>query len=189
MVERLLKDQIGVTDEAVRAYYDEHPVEFEHPESLKAAHILVAAVNGPNGQPLTEAELREKESLARKLVDRARTEKDFGALVREFSDDIGSKDAGGEYTFSRGRMVPEFEAAAFSMVPGQVSDIVRTRFGFHVIKLIEKYPAKMEPFESVSADIKGNLELVEIQKRLGELKTKLFVESGAQIMDPELKLQ
>ena len=187
VVERMLKDEIGVSDAAVRTYYDEHQEEFTYPESVRAAHILIATNDRTHGQPLSEGELRRREQLARTLVQRARTERDFAQLVKEHSEDLGSKDTGGEYTFSRGRMVPEFEAAAFSMKPGQVSDVVRSRFGFHIIKLLEKLPPKVEPFENVSTDIKANLELVEIQKRLNDLKTRLFAENDAEIVDPELK--
>lgn len=189
VVERMLKDEIGVSDAAVRTYYDEHQEEFTYPESVRAAHILIATNDRTNGQPLSEGELRRREQLARTLVQRARTERDFAQLVKEHSEDLGSKETGGEYTFSRGRMVPEFEAAAFSMMPGQVSDVVRSRFGFHIIKLLEKLPPKVEPFENVSKDIKANLELVEIQKRLNDLKTRLFAENNAEIIDPELKVK
>ena len=76
------------------------------------------------------------------LLKRARAGEDFAKLAKEYSEDPGSKDKGGEYKFPRGQMVPEFEAAAFSLGTNQVSDIVTTRFGYHIIKLSEKIPAR-----------------------------------------------
>ena len=76
------------------------------------------------------------------LLKRARAGEDFAKLAKEYSEDPGSKDKGGEYKFPRGQMVPEFEAAAFSLKTNQVSDIVTTSFGYHIIKLSEKIPAQ-----------------------------------------------
>ncbi len=99
----------------------------------------------PTLEPRTEEEAL---ALAKELVERLRAGEDFAELARQYSDDPGSRDNGGELGwFGRGRMVPEFEEAAFSLEPGEISDPVKTQFGYHIIQVLEKDPARpVEPF-------------------------------------------
>src|SRR5208283_4243709 len=83
----------------------------------------------------------EKEKLANEIRDRVLKGEDFATMAKTYSDDPGSKDKGGEYTFPRGQMVPEFEAAAFSLKTNQISELVETQYGYHIIKLLEKFPS------------------------------------------------
>ena len=76
---------------------------------------------------------------------------DFAALVKEFSEDMGSKERGGEYVFPRGKMVPEFESVAFTLMPGQISEVVTSQFGYHIIKVIEKLAPKTIPPDHLQA--------------------------------------
>jgi parvulin-like peptidyl-prolyl isomerase len=121
------------------------------------------------------------------ILKRARDGEDFAKLAKENSEDPGSKDKGGEYTFPRGQMVPEFEAAAFSLKTNQVSDIVTTQFGYHIIKLSEKIPAKKVEFEKVSTEITDYLKQQQTQKQLPDYISKLKKESGLEILDEKLK--
>ena len=84
------------------------------------------------------------------ILQRIRAGEDFATLARQYSEDPGSRNSGGEYIFGRGKMVPEFEAAAFSLEPGEVSDIIQTRFGYHIIKT-EEYINRGTPQEQVRA--------------------------------------
>ena len=130
--------KVSVTDAEVKKFYDDNPSKFEQPEMVRASHILLMTID-----PKTKAELSKevkdaKHKQMEDILKRARAGEDFAKLAKEFSEDPGSKDNGGEYKFPRGQMVPEFEAAAFSLKTNQISDIVTTQYGYHIIKLGEK---------------------------------------------------
>jgi peptidyl-prolyl cis-trans isomerase C len=166
VIEREVKGSIKVTDAEAKDFYEKNPERFERPEMVRAAHILLSTVDMTTQQPIPAAKKKEKEEQAKKLKERAEKGEDFGALAKEFSEDPGSKENGGEYTFPRGQMVKEFEAAAFSLKTNQVSDVVETQFGFHIIKLFEKKPAQKVEFAEVSEDLKTNLSQKQVQDQL-----------------------
>jgi len=142
--------------------------------------------------PATRAELSDDKKAAKKkqmedILKRAKAGEDFGKLAKEYSEDPGSKDNGGEYTFPRGQMVPEFEAAAFSLGTNQISEIITTQFGYHIIKLYEKIPAKKVELEKVAPDIKDYLTQQALQKQANDYVAKLRKDAGVEILDPKLK--
>lgn len=184
---RLLGDKIKVSDAQVREYYDEHPKDFQYPEQVEVAHILIASIDPATGQSYPPAVLAERRQLAESLCEKAKAGEDFTKLVEQYSEDPVSKNRGGTYTFPRGQMVPEFEAAAFSMDPGQISDVVESKYGFHVIKLIRKIPVRMESFENVADDIRDRLELIETQKHIPALKEQLMQEAEVKIYEENLR--
>jgi PPIC-type PPIASE domain len=128
-----------VSDAEIEQYYKDHQADFEE---VRARHILISTQppppdpekKGEQPKALTKDEARKK---AEEVLAKARKGEDFAALAKQYSDDPGSKDKGGEYTFGHGQFVPEFEKAAFSMKPGEISDLVETQFGYHIIKLEE----------------------------------------------------
>jgi peptidyl-prolyl cis-trans isomerase C len=166
VLQRVLKPTIKVADAEVRKFYDEHPAASEQPEQVRAAHILVSTLDKVTQAPLPPDQKKDKEALARKIRARAASGEDFGKLAKDFSEDPGSKDKGGEYTFPRGKMVPEFEAAAFSMQTNQVSDLVETKYGFHIIKLLQKIPAKKIEFDEVAPKVRDFLMYQAFQKAM-----------------------
>jgi len=182
VLDREVKPTIKISDADVKKFYDDNPAEFEKPEQVRAAHVLISTLDKDTQQPLPPSKKAEKEKLARKVKARADKGDDFGKLAKEFSEDPGSKDKGGEYTFPRGQMVPEFEAAAFSMKAGQVSDLVETRFGYHIIKTLEKMPASKVDFAKVEPRIKEYLTSQEFQKKLPTYFEKLKKDAGVQIV-------
>ncbi|MEA4884105.1 MAG: peptidylprolyl isomerase [Clostridia bacterium] len=128
---------VEVTEEDARGYYEQNRAQFGEPELVRASHILVG----------TEEEARE---VLRQLKEGA----DFAALATAKSSDGGSAPSGGDLGFfERGEMVPEFEEAAFSMEPGQISDAVHTDFGWHVILVAERRAPEPVEFEQVRKDI------------------------------------
>jgi len=141
VLERELK--VNVTDDDVKKYYEDSPSKFEQPEMVRASHILLSTRDPDTGKELSDDRKAAKRKLAEELLKRARAGEDFAKLAKEYSEDPGSKDKGGEYTFPRKKMVQEFETAAFALKPNEISDIVTTQFGYHIIKLNEKIPAKM----------------------------------------------
>jgi parvulin-like peptidyl-prolyl isomerase len=179
--------KVNVTDADAKKYYDDNPARFEEPEMVRASHILLVTTD-----PKTNAELSDEQKAAKRkqmegLLKRARAGEDFAKLAEEYSEDPGSKYKGGEYKFPRGQMVPEFEAAAFSLNTNQVSDIVTTRFGYHIIKLNEKIPAKKVPYEQAANGIKEGLTQQALQKQFPDYIAKLKKDAGVEIIDEKLK--
>lgn len=139
------------TEAEAKKFYDDNPKRFSSPEQVRASHILIKP-----DQKDEAAKTAAKKKIA-DLLKRARGGEDFAELAKQYSEDPGSKAKGGEYVFPRGRMVKPFEDAAFSLEVGQISDIVETTHGYHIIKLSEKMPAETTSFEEAREDIITNL--------------------------------
>lgn len=182
VVEREVKSKIKIADEQAKKFYDENPARFERPENVRAAHVLISTVDKDTQKPVAADKKKEKEKLAKDVKARAEKGEDFGKLAKELSEDPGSKDKGGEYTFARGEMVPEFETAAFSLKTNQVSDVVETRFGYHIIKLLQKIPAEKMEFAKVLPDLKEGLAQQEAQKLVPDYFEKVKKEANVEIV-------
>ena len=161
VLDRLIRSKITVSDQELQEYYLANPEEFQRPELLRAAHILLSTTDPRTQREISAENKRRKRLIAEKLLERAKKGEDFAKLAREFSEDPGSKGNGGEYVFPRGRMVPQFEAAAFALRTGEISDIVETKFGYHIIKSLERKPASRLPLKEVAEQLRGGL----IQKK------------------------
>jgi peptidyl-prolyl cis-trans isomerase C len=181
--------KVNVTDADAKKYYDENPARFEEPEMVRASHILLVTTDPKTNAELSDEQKAAKRKLMEGLLKRARAGEDFAKLAKEYSEDPGSKDTGGEYKFARGRMLPEFEAAAFSLATNQVSDIVITRFGYHIIKLSEKMPARKIEYDKAANDIKEGLTQQALQKQFPDYVGKLKTEANVEILDEKLKAQ
>jgi peptidyl-prolyl cis-trans isomerase D len=138
------------SDDAVQAYYDAHRDDrFTAPEEIRARHILIQL--RPDADEKQRAEARKK---AEDALAKVRKGGDFAKLAEQLSEDAGSASKGGDLgLFSRGKMVPAFDAAAFALEPGAVSEVVESPFGFHVIKVEEKLPGGPKPLEAVRQEI------------------------------------
>ena len=149
---------IPMSSDALRKYYDEHLTLFSDPGRARARHIVVA----------TEAEAND---LARQLRGGA----DFAALASAHNID-STKASGGELGWiSRGVMVPAFEQAVFALKPGEVSPVVRTSFGFHIVQVEEIEPAKPRPFDQVSEIVKQRILQDAIDSLQAQLREKYAV--------------
>jgi peptidyl-prolyl cis-trans isomerase C len=178
---------ITVSDAEVKKFYDDNPSDFEMPERVHVAHILISTLDPATQSPLAEDKKKAKEKVAADLKVRAEKGEDFAKLAKQYSDDPGSKDKGGEYTFARNhQMVPEFEAAAFSLKTNQISDLVETRYGYHIIKLIEKLPPSKEPFAEASPRIHDYLVEQQANKGLDAYLAKLKIGANVKILDQSL---
>jgi parvulin-like peptidyl-prolyl isomerase len=175
---------IQISDEEVKKFYEDNPGKFEQPEKVRAAHILLATRDPDTRRELSESEKATKLRKMEGLLERARKGEDFGALVREYSEDRAAKDKNGEYTFGRGQMVPEFEAAAFSLAPGKVSDIVTTAFGYHIIKVYEKIPATVLPLdEKLQGEVRDALKAQRLAAEMDAHMKVLAEAAGVEILD------
>jgi peptidyl-prolyl cis-trans isomerase C len=162
---------ITLSDEDLKKKYEENKNQYEQ---VKARHILVAFKGSPaaqEGKPeLTEEQAKAKaEDLHKQIAGGA----SFDELAKKESDDVGSGARGGDLgAFGRGQMVPEFEKAAFEAKPGDVTPVVRTQFGYHVIKVDEH---SSTPFEQVKATLEKTERQARMQAKLEEMKTNAKV--------------
>jgi parvulin-like peptidyl-prolyl isomerase len=165
-------------DEAdVRKYFEAHKAEFEQ---VRARHILIRVQGSPAAVRPGQKDLTEAEALAKAqdLRKRIQAGEDLAQLARQESDDTGSGAKGGDLGFFRhGQMVPSFEEAAFAMQPGDLSEPVKTPFGYHVIKLEAK---ESKSFEDVRPELERRMRPEQAQKTLEELQKKTPV-----VLDPD----
>jgi peptidyl-prolyl cis-trans isomerase D len=149
-----VRSKITPNDAEVRAAYEQRKDSFNVPEQVNAAHILVAVK--PDGGASADALARAR---AENLAARAKAPgADFAKLANENTDDPSGKTSGGKLPpFSHGQMVPEFEEAAFAMAPGEIRGPIKTQFGYHVIKVDSKTPARSRPLEEVRPSIVAEL--------------------------------
>ena len=142
-----------VSDEDVETYYDENKDRLTLPEQVRVRHILLAWK--PLGKQDDRAFIREQMT---PILERARAGEDFAALAREFSDDYATKQVGGDTGFfHRGEMAPQFEAVAFSLQPGEISEPVETPFGVHIIKLEERQESELLPYDDIRDQLREHV--------------------------------
>ena len=179
-IRKLLDDQIGgkstVSEKESRAYYDSNLESFKKSEQVRASHILIKV--DPGADEAKKAEARTKiESLQAKL----KNGEDFGALAKEYSEGPSGPKGGDLGFFGRGQMVKPFEETAFSMKPGQVSGMVETRFGYHLIMVTERTPESTLSYEEVKDRLEQYLKHQKVQAEIAayfeNLKSKAKIES------------
>jgi peptidyl-prolyl cis-trans isomerase C len=144
LLDQLVMDVPEATEEEVNAFYNDNPDQFRTPGSVTASHILLSFEDGDTDEQKAEKKAK-LEKIHQELVDGA----DFATLAKEHSGCPSGQQGGNLGTFSRGQMVPPFEEAAFSMEPGDLSNVVETRFGYHLIKVTGKQEEGMQNLEEV----------------------------------------
>jgi peptidyl-prolyl cis-trans isomerase D len=138
-----------VTDAEVQQYYNQHQSDYKVDDQVKVRHILIKV--DPNADAKTDAAAKQK---AEDILKQLHNGGNFAELAKKYSDDPGSKDTGGELGFIKhGVTVPEFDKAAFALQPGQTSDLVKTKFGYHIIQSEEKETAHTRPLDEVKSTI------------------------------------
>ena len=174
MMEAEVAEPSPATDADVQDFYDKNPDKFKQPESVRASHILI----------LTKKADEAAKKAARAKIDgvlkRVKAGEDFAALAKENSEDGSAAQGGDLGFFPRGQMVPAFDQAAFALKPGEISDVVTSQFGYHIIKLTEKKAASVVPLEQVKPRV---LEFLTNQKKqqrvdgfINEAKEKAKIE-------------
>ncbi len=154
-------EQIDLTEEDGRNYFEDHRHLYDHPEEVEARHILVE----------TEAEALE-------VVGLLEEGRDFADLAGEYSIDMSNKDDGGHLGFfARGRMVAEFEEAAFSLEIGQISDPIATEFGFHIIEVLNRREEEKADYEDVKDQVMEAMTEEQVTKVLNSLIPSLYEEA------------
>ena len=180
LVERLLESEvlpgIEVDVDTARTFYEAHTAQFTEDGGVRARHILIGM--SPDASTEEKAEARTR---ADRLRDDAAGGADFAELARTHSEDPGSAANGGDLGIVvRGQTVPDFEAALFGLEPGDLSEVVETPFGMHVIQMVERHEAQTAPFSEASTQIRELLTEQERQARtaafIEELKAKSDIE-------------
>lgn len=174
-IEKEIVPKVTVNDKELKAYYDSHPTFFKQPETLRASHILIKVDEKAN-----ESQKAEAKKKLENIQERLKKGEDFATLAKEFSQCPSSAKGGDLGYFGRRKMVKPFEDAAFALEPGKVSDIVETKFGYHLIKLTEKKPENTMSYDEVKDRlrnyIKQNKIKTEIEKYIVKLKQEAKIE-------------
>jgi peptidyl-prolyl cis-trans isomerase C len=175
MMDAEVANEPAPSDAQVREFYDKNPDKFKQDEAVRASHILFRVAE--NADAATKKKALDQ---AQSVLKQARSGADFAELAKKYSGD-GSAQQGGDLNFfTKGQMVPAFDQAAFALKPGEISDIVTTQFGYHIIKVTDRKPASTVPFDQVSERIKDYL--LQEQKRqhaeafINALKQKAKIE-------------
>ncbi len=175
LVSRVVRKKVILDEESLKEFYSEHIERFKEPDQIRASHILIVIPREADDL-LVEAYRHKGKTILEKL----RRGEDFQGLARVYSDDASAKNGGDLGFFKRGELLPEFELAAFSLQPGQVSGLVRTRIGFHIIKVTERKEGSIIPYEEVTEKVKDQY-IKEESERLYEVwlkkvKAESFIE-------------
>ena len=159
------RQRVVVPPTDVQRYYNDNIQQYQTPEQVRASHILLETAGK------TDADVKKR---AEEILKQVKGGADFAELAKKESEDKGSKANGGDLDyFGRGRMVPEFEQAAFSMQPGQISDLVKSQFGYHIIKVVDKKAGSTRPLEEVRAQIQQQLAMQTADQRIADLARNL----------------
>jgi peptidyl-prolyl cis-trans isomerase D len=163
--EDLLRAGATVPSREIERYYNNNIEQYSTPEQVRASHILLKT------EGKDEATVR---AAAEKVLAEVKKGGDFAALARKHSEDEGSKAQGGDLDyFGQGRMVPEFDTVAFSLAPGTISDLVKSSFGFHIIKVVDKRPAATRPLDEVRTIIGEQLKSERAQRQATAVATEI----------------
>ncbi len=162
-IQKFIEEQFvkgtDVPDSEIKVYFDEHREAFKQPSQVRASHILLKS-NTDDG---SSAKVKEKLQKIRARVEKG---EDFAALAREFSECPSNKRGGDLGFFKRGQMVGPFENTAFALEPGEMSNIVKTRFGYHLIKVTDKKPEKNLAFADVKENVGKYLERIKVRDKI-----------------------
>jgi parvulin-like peptidyl-prolyl isomerase len=180
----LVVGPIEPTEQELSAYLEEHREDYDTPEEVHARHILIRVPEGASEAEIAQAK-KQIEDIKKELENGA----DFAELAKKYSQDPGSAPNGGDLGFfRRGQMVREFEDAAFSLEPGQISDPVRTQFGFHLIKVEEKKPAQHPELAQIRERVLKDYIAAERTRRFEQFYAELKAHAKIFIADPVLRV-
>ncbi len=160
-----IKDSVQVSHDELQAYYDQHRDQYRTPEQVKVSHILIKTpLPGPDGK-VDEKGVTTAQNRAADLLKQLKSGAKFEDLAKKYSEDPGSAKEGGSLGWiGKGRTVPEFEKAAFSLPKGQISDLVKSSYGFHIIRVDDKQDAHLKTLDEVKSEIEPILKQQKAQQ-------------------------
>jgi len=160
-----IRSKIVVPASDIERAYNSNIEQYSTPEQVRASHILLKT------EGKDEAAVK---ATAEDVLKQAKSGADFAALAKKYSEDESNAKNGGDLDyFGRGKMVPEFDQAVFAMEPGQISDLVKTQYGYHVIKLVDKKPGTTRPLAEVRQQINDQLAFERAQAQAADLAESL----------------
>lgn len=162
LIKTNVTDKVTVADQEVKKFYNDNPEKFKAPEEVKTSHILIK-LDPKKADDAKKNKAKEKLEAAK---DRIKKGEDFAKVAKEVSEGPSNKSGGDLGFVTRGQMVKPFEDAVFALKAGEVSDIVETQFGYHLIKVFEKKPAKTIGFEEVKNRLADQLKQQIAQKKI-----------------------
>ena len=168
LIDKTVLQKISVSDQQVRVYYDDNPNLFRKPEQVKASHILIQVPANAD-----EAKQAAAQAAIQALKLRLDNGENFAALAQENSDGPSKTKGGDLGFFSREQMVPPFSEAAFALQPGQTSDVVQTRFGYHLIRVTERQAEQTMAYNEVKEAISARLRQEQEGKKIDAYLEKI----------------
>jgi len=163
-----LRQNVQISDDDLKAKYQRDIQQYEVPNRVHVEHILFMTVGKP------DAEVDEIKKKAEDVLKQVKKGAKFEDLAKKYSEDPGTKDKGGDLGFIvQGQTVPEFEKVAFSLQPGNVSDLVKTQYGFHIIKVLAKETAHTKPFDVVKDSIRAPMMLTKTDEDASNIADQL----------------
>jgi peptidyl-prolyl cis-trans isomerase D len=165
-----VRQNTQISEDELKAQYQQDIQQYQVPNRVHIQHILLMTVGK------TDAEVEEIRQKAEDVLKQAKKGAKFDELAKKYSEDPGTKDKGGDLGFiTQGQTVPEFEKTAFTLPKGSISDLVKTQYGFHIIKVLDKETAHTKPFEEVKESIRAPLMLSKADKQASDTADKLSV--------------
>jgi peptidyl-prolyl cis-trans isomerase D len=160
-----MRAKVNIAEADVEKEYKNNEEQYKTPEQVRASHVLLKTEGKDDAAVKAKAE---------EILKQAKSGADFAELARKNSEDEASAKNGGDLDyFGKGRMVPEFDAAVFAMQPGQISDLVKTQYGYHIIKLVDKKPATTRPYPQVRQQLHDQLAYQRAQAQASDLAQNL----------------
>jgi peptidyl-prolyl cis-trans isomerase D len=179
-----LEAATSVSTADLQAYYDQHRDEYRVPEQVKVSHILIKTALPAPGAKEDEKAVAEARKKAEDVLTQVKAGGDFAKLAEKYSDDPGSAKSGGELGWiGRGRTVPEFEKAAFSLAKGQTSDLVKSSYGFHIIRVEDKQDAHLKTLADVKTEIEGKVKQQKVVRATEAAANALLSQARADGLD------
>lgn len=178
----VVMQKVTVSDEDLKQYYALNKNKFLDPAQVKARHILIKF------PPKASADEKKKAmEKAKEILERARKGADFGKLAEEYSEDTVSRKKGGDLGFfAKGKMVKPFEKAAFSLKPGEISDIVETNYGYHIIKVDDYKEERTKSYDEVKETIKEQVATEFAKSRAEEFLSAATKNAGMEIFSDKI---
>jgi len=181
-LKREVMQKVTVSENEAKTYYDAHKDEFKAPEMVRARHILFLVETSA-----TDAAKKNVYEKAAETLKKIEGGEDFAKLASELSGDPGSKSKGGDIGFvARGKTVKPFEDALFSLKTGEISGVIETQFGYHIIKADEKKDAAIEPFEAVKEKIRQKITQERVKSAVTTFVDKAMKDAKAEIFTEAL---
>ena len=179
-----IESGVQITHDELQAYYNQHRDQYRVAEQAKVSHILIKTpLPGPDGK-VDEKGVAEAQRRAEDLLKQLKGGAKFEDLARKYSEDPGSSKEGGSLGWiGRGRTVPEFEKAAFSLPKGQISDLVKSSYGFHIIRVDDRQDAHMKTLDEVKGEIEPILKQQKAQQIAQKQADDLLQQAKAQGLD------